>query len=85
MTGARVAPSHNNRVPPALTAFAPENTARGARRVGTLETLDVIVEGRVAGNSRQWLLLRNASSEAQLRQSCIGMTDMRHHVGVRQS
>jgi len=29
--------SDNNRVPPALTAFAPGNTARGARRVGTLE------------------------------------------------
>ena len=31
--------SDNNRVPPALTAFAPGNTAREARRVGTLRTL----------------------------------------------
>ena len=31
--------SHDQRVPPALTAFAPGNTARGARRVGTPETL----------------------------------------------
>ena len=29
--------SHNKRVPPALTAFAPGNTARSAGRVGTLE------------------------------------------------
>lgn len=27
----------NKRVPPSLTTFAPENTARKARRVGTLE------------------------------------------------
>ena len=30
-------PSLNNRVPPALTTFAPENAARVASRVGTLE------------------------------------------------
>jgi hypothetical protein len=33
----REAPSDNKRVPPALTTFAPENTARDASRVGTLE------------------------------------------------
>lgn len=31
------APRSNNRVPPALTAFAPGNTARVAIGVGTLE------------------------------------------------
>ena len=31
------ASASNKRVPPALTAFAPENTARVASRVGTLE------------------------------------------------
>jgi len=31
------APSPNKRVPPALTTFAPGNTARVASRVGTLE------------------------------------------------
>jgi len=34
--------SGNNRVPPSLTTFAPGNTARGASRVGTLETLCAI-------------------------------------------
>lgn len=29
--------AYNKRVPPALTTFAPGNTARGASRVGTLE------------------------------------------------
>ena len=35
--GARGTTPSNKRVPPALTAFAPENTALRARRVGTLK------------------------------------------------
>lgn len=36
MTEEKGTPS-NNRVPPSLTPFAPENTSRIVRRVGTLE------------------------------------------------
>ena len=41
----------NKRVPPALTAFAPGNTARTARRVGTLGRY-VTARGRCGGFSR---------------------------------
>ena len=36
-TSVRKTTTSNKRVPPALTSFAPGNTARGAGRVGTLE------------------------------------------------